>query len=144
MVQRTLIFLSLLSACVLTGCASNHSEPIYGCTLAAANEREILRAQGYLSPALPARILAFFYADDPHMGHSALIYHLQEGWFVYDDTFGSRPLPLPKTSGLPAPLDAARAAFPIPPAPIVAAQWYGDTAPGRAATGANHGAATSR
>ena len=55
---------------VLSACAP--TEPINGCTLAAANQREVLRAKGYLHPGIPARLLQLRYPSGP-MGHMALI-----------------------------------------------------------------------
>ena len=90
------------------------TEPYAGCLLAAANQREILRAQSYLHAAIPARMLLIRSADD-RAGHAALVYHLHpEGWVIYDDTFGSRPLHLRDgpPPAFPDPLAVARAAFP--------------------------------
>ena len=114
------LFPLLLLLSLLPGCAP--LEPVHGCTLAAANRREVLRAKAYLHPAIPARLLVIGYAGRS-MGHAALVYRLDpEGWFVYDDTCGSRQLKLPATAAFPAPLDAARAAF--PGSDIAVARWY--------------------
>ena len=87
-------------------------EPINGCALAAANQREVLRAHAYLNTAIPARILALHYPGGP-IYHAALIYRIPEGWCAYDDTWGTRRLYLPAEAGaFPPPLLAARAASP--------------------------------
>ena len=96
-------------------------EPVNGCTLAAVNEREILRARGYLDPAIPAKILALHYVGVP-IGHSALIFRADEGWYAYDDAYGTRQLPFPGSTMPPPPLVVARAAF--PGATIDEAHWY--------------------
>ena len=106
---------------LLPGCAP--LEPINGCVLAAAREREVLRASAYLPRAIPARILVIG-SGDRSMGHAALVYRLDpEGWFVYDDTFGSRPLGMTTAGAFPDPLAAAAAAFPARP---IARAWYLD------------------
>ena len=115
---RLALLASLLLA-LLPGCAP--LEPINGCVLATANRREVLRARAYLHPAIPARLLVIGYPGRA-MGHAALVYRLDpEGWFAYDDTFGSRSLGLPSTTAFPAPLAAARAAF---PGHAIARAWY--------------------
>ena len=96
-------------------------EPVNGCTLAAVNEREILRARNYLDPTIPAKILALHYVGVP-VGHSALIFRADEGWYAYDDTYGTRQLPFPGSTIPPPPLLVARAAF--PGATIDEAHWY--------------------
>ena len=95
-------------------------EPINGCTLAAVNEREILRARNYLNTAIPAKILALHYVGAP-IGHSALIFRADEGWYAYDDAYGTRQLSFPGST-MPPPLVIARAAF--PGAAIDEAHWY--------------------
>ena len=119
MTFRRLLSLLLLLA-LLPGCAP--MEPIHGCTLAAANRREVLRARAYLHPAIPARILNVW-RPGVSIGHSALVYRLDpEGWFAYDDSFGTRQLEIPATVGIPDPLAAGRAAFPL--WTIARATWY--------------------
>ena len=109
---RLLLSLFLLPLLLLCGgCATGPDEPVNGCVLAAANRREILRAGGYLDPAIPARILGITFAGRP-VGHAALVFRLQSGWWVYDDVFASRRLHLPAAASLPDPILAARAAFP--------------------------------
>ena len=105
----------LLSLLLLGGgCASpTPPEPVDGCVLAAANKREVLRAHAYADPALRARILGVAFAGRP-VGHAALVYRLDAGWWVYDDVFASRPLHLPAVT-FPDPILAARAAFPGQP-----------------------------
>ena len=89
------------------------NEPPNGCTLAAVNEREILRARNYLNPAIPAKILALHYVGVP-IGHSALIFRADEGWYAYDDAYGTRQLPFPG-SLMPPPLIVAQARIPAHP-----------------------------
>ena len=125
MVLARLLSLLLLLA-LLPGCAP--LEPINGCTLAAVNRREILRARAFVHPAIPARILVIGYPGRS-MGHAALVYHLDpEGWFAYDDTYGSRSLAF-HDAALPDPLSAARAAF--PGSLIARACYLKDTRPSR-------------
>ena len=115
---RPLVFPLLLAP--LPGCAA--MEPIHGCTLAAVNEREVLRARTYLHPAIPARILVIGYPGRS-LGHAVLIYRLDpEGWFAYSDTFGSRQLEIHVASEFPDPMIAAHAAF--PGSNIAVARWY--------------------
>ena len=110
----------ILAAGLLAACTP--LEPPNGCTLAAANRREVLRAHAYVDRAIRARILVVAYPGRT-MGHAALVYRLEpEGWFLYDDRDGSRPLAVPRTAAFPAPMTVARLAFPR--APIVAASWY--------------------
>ena len=111
MTRRLALFLLPL---VLAACADPHgpSEPFGGCLLAAVNQREVLRAKTYLHPAIPCRLLGVFPASG-HNAHIALVYRLEpEGWFVYDDTFLSRPLAVPNTKTFPDATLAARQAFP--------------------------------
>ena len=111
---------------LLSGCADR--EPYAGCLLAAANRRETLRAQAYLHRAIPARILLIRSADNT-AGHAALVYRLDpEGWWIYDDNFGSRPLRINDAHGatIPPALTVARAAFPAWP---VGRAWYADAPP---------------
>ena len=109
-IQRASLCTGLLALTFLPACAP--MEPINGCTLAAANQREVLRAHAYLNTAIPARILALHYSGGP-IYHAALIYRIPEGWCAYDDTWGTRRLRLPtEASEFPPPLLAARAASP--------------------------------
>lgn len=116
---------------IVTLTAHAEPEPFGGCVLAAANQREVLRAQGYLHHAIPARIL-LLRSPDGGLGHAALVYRLEpEGWYVYDDMFGSRSLGGLRASdrqgsAFPAALVAARAAF---PSWQIARAWYTDTTP---------------
>ena len=105
-----LLSLFLLLACV-PGCAP--LEPVNGCTIAAANEREVLRARAYLHPAIPGRILVIGFPGRT-MGHAALVYRLDpEGWFVYDDTCGTRRVCINDAhAAFPPALAVAREAFP--------------------------------
>ena len=107
------VLLALLPACA-------QMEPINGCTLAAANRREILRAQHYLQPTIPAKILAVHYVGTP-VGHAVLIYRIDEGWCAYDDTYGTRQLPFPGSTMPTQPLQIARAACPF--ASVDEAHW---------------------
>ena len=112
--------LCLLACLLLPACAD--VEPINGCLLAAANYREALRARAYLAPSIPARLVFVRFAG-ARIGHALLLYRLTpEGWHAYDDSHGSRGLPLPNTAPFPDPLTAARLAF--PEAPVVSAEWY--------------------
>ena len=123
MTLARLLALFLLLA-LLPGCAP--LEPVNGCTLAAANRREVLRARAYLHPAIPARLLVIGYPGRS-MGHAALVYRLDpEGWFVFDDTCGSRRLTSTSTASFPDPLAAARQAFPTSP---IGRAWYMDDQP---------------
>ena len=108
-----LLLLLLLSAC--TG-----PEPINGCLLAVARERAVLKGQTYLGADVPSRILCL-YGLRPQERHVALIFRQPEGWCVFDDTGGRQLLDLPNTAAFPAPMTAARAAFPR--WPIVRARW---------------------
>ena len=104
---RLLLSCLLLTLLLRGGCAA--PEPIGGCVLAAANRREVLRAKGYAHPAIPARILGVQFGG--RIGHAALVFRLDGGWWAYDDTFSSRALHLHE-SAFPLPIFAARAAFP--------------------------------
>ena len=87
-----------------------------------ARYRQVLQAQAYLGRAVPSKILTVAYAGTS-IGHAALVYRPgPEGWFLYDDRSGSRPLAVPRSAAFPEPMTVARAAF--PGAPIVAAGWY--------------------
>ncbi|MBE7157348.1 MAG: hypothetical protein INR62_02725 [Rhodospirillales bacterium] len=109
-------------------CHGEQMEPYAGCLLAAANKREIVRAQGYLHTKISARILIIHWAGQ-HMNHAALIYRLNpEGWMIYDDTFGSRsvyPHMVPRVE-FPLAMYAARAAYPTQ---TVDGAWYLDMRP---------------
>ena len=110
----------LAAAALLSACAP--MEPINGCHLAALNQREVLRAKGYLNPAIPARLVQYR-CPNVRMGHIALIYHVDKEWYAYDDSNGTRRLSLPKTMvDYPNALVAARAAFPFDP--ISSAFWF--------------------
>lgn len=118
-----LLCLLLTLSGVLPTLQCGEPEPYAGCLLAAANQREVLRARSYLHPAIPARILLIRSADGT-AGHAALVYHLDpEGWVLYDDTFGSRPLHLRAGPPpvFPDALTVARAAFPSWP---IGRAWY--------------------
>ena len=109
---RLALLFSLLLLLLLPACSS--MEPVDGCLLAAANRREVLRAQAYLHPAIPARILLLRSADG-RAGHAALVCRLDpEGWVVYDDNYGSRPLRVawPDARTFPPAWRVAREAFP--------------------------------
>lgn len=108
MTRARLLWLSLL---LLLPACDSLNEPAGGCLLAAANKREVLLARGYLNPAIPARILGVR-ANGAAGGHAVLIYHLDGGWFAWDDTFLGRALHVGNASTPPAPITAARAAFP--------------------------------
>ena len=105
-----LLSLLLLLAC-LPGCAP--LEPVNGCVLAAANRREVLRARAFANPAIPGRILVIRFPSRS-MGHAALVYRLDpEGWFVYDDTCGTRRVCINDAhAAFPPALAVAREAFP--------------------------------
>lgn len=99
-----------LLAVILSGLpACAPLEPAGGCVLAAANERAALR---YLHPSIPARILAVHFAG-ARIGHAVLIYHLDGGWWAYDDSAFSRPLHVGNEAAFPDPLVAGRSAFPL-------------------------------
>lgn len=123
MIRRALCL--LLCLLLLPACApveGTRGEPYAGCLLAAANRREVIRAAAYLHPAIPARILCVRFAGAAG-GHAALIYRLDpEGWCGYEDTFGSRPLGLPASAPLPAPMEAAQRLF-GPGQPVAAAAY---------------------
>ena len=70
----------LLFAALLPGCAPQ--EPINGCVLAAANQREVLRARAFVHPAIPARILGVHFAGQRQIGHALLIYWVDGGWWA--------------------------------------------------------------
>ncbi len=109
-------------------CCAKQPEPFAGCVLAAANQREVIRAQGYLSTNIPARILIIHSAAQK-MNHAVLVYRLNpEGWMVYDDAFGSRRLRphMVLNVKFPMPLYAARAAYPTW---SVDGAWYLDALP---------------
>ncbi len=107
--------LGLLSACETT------TEPVNGCALAAVNQREVLRAKGYLNPAIPARLIQCRFPN-VKLGHIALIYRVDNNWYAYDDEVGTRRLSLPTTKNYPNALVAARAAFPFDP--VMSAFWF--------------------
>ena len=111
MTRARLLSLLLLPLALLflPACASI-DEPVGGCVLAAANKRQALRARGYLRADIPSAILAIHFAGSP-VNHAVLIYHLDGGWFAYDDTSYSRALHIGNDARLPAPLVAGRAAF---------------------------------